>query len=208
MIQIFFLHLIFKYFPLKNSVFIFLISSIASLAQAPEIDWDKSYSSFGYYGNIIQTNDSGFISIGHTGFGDILLIKTDPYGVLQWQKILGGSEMEVVGSVIQCSDGGYIILCSTSSDDGDVSGWHIGYDDGYSTFDAWIVKLDSIGNIEWQKCYGGNKDDYGRQILETDDGGFILCNATLSNNGDVTENYGSVDYWIVKIDIDGKGLGF
>jgi len=64
------------------------------------------------------------------------------------------------------------------------------------------VKLDSIGNIIWQKCLGGSADDEAFCIQQTSDSGFIVAGYTRSNNGDVTGNHGESDYWIVKFEAE------
>ena len=66
---------------------------------------------------------------------------------IQWQKIFGGTNLENAFSVQQTSDGGCIIAGSSSSEDGDVTGNH-------GTDDYWIIKLNSLGILEWQKSYG------------------------------------------------------
>jgi hypothetical protein len=80
----------------------------------------------------------------------------------------------------------------TASNDGDVTGNHGGGD-------YWIVKLNSTGTIEWQKCLGGTNHDWARSIQQTSDGGYIVACYTASTDGDVTGNNGGEDYWIVKL---------
>jgi Zn-dependent metalloprotease len=158
----------------------------------------------------IQTNDSGYLVIGTTGStnGDatgshgnleVLLIKLNKKGNIQWRKLLGGSSSEEGYDCIQTTDGGYIIVGNTYSSDGDVSGNHGGGD-------AWAAKLNKSGNIQWQKCYGGTLWDFGRSIKQTSDGGYIFCGFTESNNGDVIGNHssGQRDGWIVKINKSGS----
>jgi len=65
--------------------------------------------------------------------------------------------------------------------------------------DYWVVKLNSSGTIEWQKCLGGTGWDEAYSIQQTSDGGFIVAGYTNSNDGDVSGNHGSKDYWVVKL---------
>jgi hypothetical protein len=90
----------------------------------------------------------------------------------------------------------------TSSNDGDVTNNH-----GY--YDYWMVKLDSQGNIEWQKTFGGtNQDGYNtitqqvdgaHSIQQTTDLGYVFAGYSKSNDGDVTVNHGDFDFWVVKV---------
>jgi len=102
----------------------------------------------------------------------------------QWAKTYGGSEDDYPNSILQTSDGGYIIFGSTES---------FGFSNRYS--DIWILKLNSLGDIEWQKTYGDHWGNPAYSIQKTTDGGYIFaCHmpATsdfafikLSSNGDI-----------------------
>ena len=116
--------------------------------------------------------------------------------IMDWQKCIGGTADDEAKCIKETNDGGFIIAGSTTSNDGDISGNHGGSD-------FLIVKTNSEGTIEWQKCYGGTLDDNANSILQTDDGGYIIAGTTKSNDGDVSGNNGGSDYWIVKINIDG-----
>src|SRR6185436_13747219 len=83
---------------------------------------------------------------------------------IEWQKCLGGSDKDWGYSIQQTTDEGYIVAGWSVSVDGDVSGNH-------GLRDCWIVKLDSAGNILWQKCLGGSADDGAFSIQQTMDGG-------------------------------------
>ncbi len=173
---------------------------------APAIQWQKTYggSDYDFAYAIQQTNDGGYIIAGYTssndgdvsgnpGAADYWLVKTDSMGNLQWQKTYGGSSDDYATAIQQTNDGGYIIAGYTSSNDGDVSGNH-----GWS--DYWLVKTDSIGNLQWQKTYGGSNDDGAYAIQLTNDGGYIIAGLTYSNDGDVSGNHGGHDCWLVKTD--------
>jgi len=125
------------------------------------------------------------------------IVKLDGSGNIQWQKSLGGINEENAFSIQQTADGGFIVAGFTQSNNGDVSGNH-----GFS--DYWVVKLDGSGNIEWQKSLGGSGDENASSIRQTTDGGFIVAGFTASNDGDVSGNHGSRDYWIIKLDGSGN----
>lgn len=125
---------------------------------------------------------------------------------VQWSRSLGGSQadMPAAGDVtIATSDGGYIAIGQTQSNDGNVSGSHDTA--SFGTFDLWIVKTDAWGKVQWQRAYGGNNSDIGTSIRELPSGGYIVSGYTSSvNNGDVTGYIGgSADAWILRIDATG-----
>ncbi|HUH34828.1 MAG TPA: T9SS type A sorting domain-containing protein [Moheibacter sp.] len=193
---------------MMNKIIIFLLSSffiVQLQAQAPEIEWQKSYGgSKADWGKAIQqTTDGGYIvaGYGNSDDGDVTghirsldfwIVKLNDVGNIEWQKSLGGSSMDILRAIQQTFDGGYIIAGSSYSNDEDVSGNH-------GHFDYWIVKLNNSGNIEWQKSLGGSDADEAYDIKQTTDGGYIVAGASFSSDGDLNENFGSSDYWIVKL---------
>ena len=176
------------------------------------IQWQKCYggtSNEGMAPSVIQTTDEGYLLwdngeysndgdiSGYHGGKDSWLLKIDSSGNIMWQRCLGGASDDLIYSVIQTSDEGYSLRGETKSNDGDVSGNH-------GATDCWMLKLDSSGNIQWQKCYGGTSDDYIESRIPTADGGYLLYGFTSSNNGDVSGNHGAIDYWLVKVDSSGN----
>lgn len=97
---------------------------------------------------------------------------------LQWQKNYGSSSGDTIFSITPTSDGGYIMAGQSDSTGGNTLGNHGG-------IDYLIVKTDSEGNIEWQKCFGGSKTDIARSIKQTIDGGYIVVGISQSIDGDV-----------------------
>jgi hypothetical protein len=143
-----------------------------------------------------ESND-GDITFNH-GYRDYWLAKLDKHGVIKWQKTYGGSDADMASSVQITKDNGFIIAGYSASSDGDVTGNHGG-------FDYWIVKLDEIGNLQWQKSYGGSGIDLARDITLTSDGGFIVAGGASSSDGDLNGNHGyGSDYWIVKCKHSGE----
>lgn len=185
-------------------------SWIVKLDSTGILEWQKCLGGTSVEGaNCIQvTNDGGYILSGFTdsndgdvsgnhGGTDIWVFKIDSAGTIQWQKCLGGSDTETSLSIQQTIDYGYIVSGVTESNDGDVNGNH-GNDD------CWVIKIDSVGSIQWQKCYGGNNNEQINSILATSDSGYIFAGETLSNDGDVVGNHGDWDYWIVKLNLVGN----
>ena len=116
---------------------------------------------------------------------------------IDWQKSLGGSLADAANEIVQTTDGGYILVGYSKSDDGDVT-------TNQGDADYWVVKLDSSGTIDWQKSYGGSDEDIASSIQQTTDGGYIVAGTSKSINGDVTGNHGSKDYWVLKLSAIGN----
>jgi len=153
---------------------------------------------------VYPISGGGYVLGGHTqscngdminshGMQDIWLFKLDSIGGIVWQKGFGGSKDEALSDLKPCSDGGFVILGSTFSNDFDVSGNH-------GDLDMWVIKLTASGDIQWQKCLGGTSEEAGAHVLQTTDEGFILSGYTRSNDGDVGGNHGFYDVWVVKLD--------
>ena len=105
---------------------------------------------------------------------------------------LGGSKNESGQCVVKTSDGGYAVLGYTQSMDGDIT------NKIDSSYDFWLLKFNAVGQQQWQNIYGGTDDDRGQEIITTADGGFAIVGTSKSNDGDVSENSGSSDFWILK----------
>ncbi len=115
---------------------------------------------------------------------------------IEWQYCLGGTDTDKGLSLQQISDGGYVVAGYASSNYGDVSG-------NQGEEDFWIVKLNSDGDLVWQKSLGGSSDDRARSVQQTSDGGYVVAGFAVSNDGDVSGNHGDRDYWVVKLNADG-----
>ncbi|PWK27327.1 gliding motility-associated-like protein [Arcicella aurantiaca] len=118
--------------------------------------------------------------------------QTTPPSIL-WKKTLGGTLNETLNSTYETTDGGYILGGQTSSSDGDVQGSRKGL------LDAWVVKINATGTIEWQKDFGGSRDDVVTSVKETSDQGFIVEGYTASTDGDFSTNHGGTDIFVIKL---------
>jgi hypothetical protein len=156
--------------------------------------WDKTFggASFDAGWWVQLTDDGGYIITGVTesqgaGKGDLWLIKTDFSGEFLWDKTFGGIGYEEAESVLQTTDGGFILVGlteSTSSGDQDLL----------------LIKTDNDGNKLWDKTYGGDKDDSGFSLKETDDGEYLIVGRTKSFGA------GNEDLWLIKTDSSGNLL--
>ncbi len=114
---------------------------------------------------------------------------------IEWAKSLGGSSTDIAKSIIQTNDGGYIVAGYTGSSFGGEN--HGGYD-------ALVIKLSAAGDLEWRHLFGGTDLDYANRVKQTADGGYVIAGSTSSNDGDITFNHGSSDYWVIKLNADGS----
>lgn len=191
-----------------------VVLNTAQVSGQPGIQWQKCYGSTAYEWahDLKLTSDGSYVLLGETSSGnngdvsgnhgsDIWVVKLDTIGTLQWQKCLGNTDSEIGYSIQQTSDGGYIVCGLAHFNGGVVSGLHDTLQAGYT--DVWIVKLDTVGNIQWQHCYGGSHGDYANDIIQTSDGGYAFTGATASNDYDVSGLHGSTDVWLVKITVNG-----
>ena len=143
---------------------------------------DEAYSvEFGDYGYVLVgiTNSSGF------GQYDVLLIKTDSSGAMEWNRTYGGLFNDMASSLVATSDGGYALAGSASSF-------------GAGSADVWLVKVDFFGNLEWNQTYGGPIADYCDSMVISNDGSYTL--ACISQ----TPTFGDGVFWLVKVDSLGK----
>ena len=211
---------------MKILYYYLLIVSTTVFSQSPDIDWQKTYGSnmSDILHSMALTADGGYIFIGTSmsgisgdktvptnGVGDYWVIKTSSTGEIAWQKSLGGAAGEADPKIIATADGGFLICGSSNSN---VSGNKT--ENSYGSYDYWAVKLNSLGNVEWDKTLGGDKDDRYPSAVQTTDGGYLVGGTSISkifgvksvnNCGyDPDLNIGIEDYWIVKLDSLGNIL--
>ncbi|UWX55070.1 hypothetical protein NYZ99_20720 [Maribacter litopenaei] len=135
------------------------------------------------------------------------LLNSDFKGTVEWIKNFGGSGEDTGQAIIQTLDGGYAILGFSNSVDGDIT------DKELEVHDYWLLKLDADGNLQWNKTYGGSKDDRGQSLVQTFDGGYALTGYAMSDDGDGSVNNGFHDNWLLKLNASGdieweKSFGF
>jgi len=189
---------------------------LAKLDPSGNITWQKTY---GFQGadsgiSVIQTNDLGYLISGildvtasggegntsrnserHAG-GDYWALKLDSSGDLEWSRYFGGNFTDTPGGIVQTNDNGFIIAGGSDSDDTDISS-NIG------TYDFWVVRISSTGDLIWEKSFGGGQIDEARAIVRADDGNFVIAGDTRSSDNDVSNNKGAADLWLIKISPDG-----
>ncbi|MBL0310247.1 MAG: T9SS type A sorting domain-containing protein [Bacteroidetes bacterium] len=185
--------------------------------QAPLVkQWDKRFGgdSTEVLNTFLYTKDGGYMMGGWTlsdssgdisqplrGEYDFWVVKTDASGNKKWEKRYGGVKRDILTSILETNDGGYLLGGYSKSG----IGWdksQPNLDSSSNTSDYWIIKIDSIGNKLWDKSYGGDKSDELTRMLRTYDGGYLLGgNTWYKSTGDISEyQKGFRDIWVIKID--------
>jgi len=162
---------------------------------AGNAQWFQTYGGTGsdWPCSLVQTDDGGYALAGTTmSFGanykDFRLVKTDSSGNMQWNKTYGGMSDDEASSMVQTSDGGYVLAGETTPFGSEIS-------------DLWLVKTDSAGNMQWNRTYGGTDNDHANSVVQTADGGYALAGGTQSFRI-VTSDI--QNFWLVKIDAAGN----
>jgi hypothetical protein len=214
-----------------KTIYVLLLSFFITLTLSAQHTlhkmWDKKYGglkSDELY-KVIQGNNGGYLLCGYSNSNiggdktqndwntsgsttDFWVIQIDSDCNKVWDKRFGGTGYELNVNIIPTNDHGYIIGGPTDSDiSGDVS------QSSQGNNDFWIVKIDSAGNKQWDKRFGGGGDEYLFDLLQTTDHGYILAGCSESGiSGDVsqpdkdTSHFNKGDYWIVKIDSAGNKI--
>ncbi len=148
------------------------------------ITWNKTFVGHGA-NSVRQTVDGGYVIAGETKSDAVSLynaaevFKLDLEGYLEWDKMYGGNGWNHVRSIQQTKDGGYVVVGKTQS--------------GGFEMKAWVFKLDTNGEIEWENRWGKeNMDKEANSIQQTSDGGYI---AAGSSGGEA---------WVLKLDSKGN----
>lgn len=190
----------------KGDIWIFKISSSGGL------EWNQTIggSNIEIPSNVISTQDGGFLVSGYSassdglitdskGQGDGLLIKLSSDGGISWIKTVGGAGGDRICCVVENSGSGYYAVGYTSSND--LTGINKNIS-GLS--DIWVLKLNPIGDIDWQKVYGGSNADAGYNLIRNSKGNLVVCGTTYSNDYDFTQNLGKQDYCVLSINSNGN----
>jgi len=157
--------------------------------EPPPTEWNKTYGGTDgdWFGSMLQTDDGRFILAGTTnsfgaGNADAWLIKTDAGGNMIWNKTYGGVQNDVVTSMARTSDGGYVFAGYTYN----LESWH----------DVWLVKVDSLGNMQWSKMYGEalHTNEEATDVVQANDGGYVL----IGTKGSLP------NLWLIKTDAYGN----
>jgi len=158
------------------------------------IEIENGYLVAGY-----TVSNDGDVNSGNHGGADAWIVKLDLLGNPIWEKCYGGSHSDSFNRIFRDDEGNYILTGSSSSSDGDIS-----YDPYPESDDCWIVKIDSLGNILWDRITGGSSGDQLWYGMLCNDGGVIAYGRSASSDGDISVHYGGWDIWMVKLTSEGK----
>jgi hypothetical protein len=142
--------------------------------------------------DIIITTDSSIVAAGYSikpysYNSDFWLVKLNKDGEKLWDKNYGADGDEKAKALAGTFDGGYVMAGVNSSN----------YDYGD---EAWVVKVDSMGEKLWERTYGGKGIDYANDVIQTSDKGIVVCGMNSSKGS----NYNS--FWVAKIDSAGEDV--
>ncbi len=169
------------------------------LQEIPAVVWEKSF------GGQLQDNvhcsivnqDNQYLFLGDTeskGIGekDAWLFQTDSLGELLWDKTIGGSAEDVLLDMVETQDGGYLLFGYTQSK-------------GYGKEDMWLVKTNTLGNVEWNKALGSVNVEKGQVIRRTNDDYYLLA-GSIDESADPDRDTKLPAYflWLMKVDVNGK----
>jgi len=176
------------------------------------VQWNRSYSTEDtpfIATSLIKTSDGGYAVAGYaetghgimsSGTGYVCLIKTDEAGNMQWKKQFEADAIwaQFHISVVETDDAEYALLT--------VADFTVNAVPVVENVDFWLIKTDSDGDIQWNKTYGGPRNDLPNDFIETADGGYLLAGRMLQNYTVDSVTYLQDDAWLVKTDSDGNIL--
>jgi len=195
----------------KYIIILLIFQFFSSFSQVTDIVWQQcfvteNYSTDAYcieqFGNgylvgIYVGEDYSPTSNYHGG-GDSWYVYIDTIGNIIWEKCYGGTGMDQPVKIVPINKNYYYLINLSTSIDGDVMCENNG------EADVWIAKIDTLGNIIWQNCYGGPDFEFPRDAILTPDGGLLIMSRIFDGGGDITNFYGLYDNWLCKIDTLGK----
>jgi hypothetical protein len=194
--------------------------------KAQDIQWQKKLGGIhaDYLFDAMPTLDYGFIMVGgslsnntgdvseNSGDFDYFITKLSEYGNLEWTTTLGGTKMDMLKSITNSYDGGYLVAGISNSEVSNSKTTKL-----IGQQDIWLIKISIEGQIEWQKSLGGLANEDVSEVIKTKDGGFLIAGSSASgtyiSDNTILEtpnrvfkqdrNKGNLDYWLIKLDVKG-----
>jgi hypothetical protein len=167
-------------------------SMAPTISEELYIEWDKTFggSYDDWVHSFIQNTDGGYALVGSTRSRgavkeDAWVIILEDDGYIVWDKTFGGNQNDTLTSFIQNTDSSYMLAGFTNSNEA-------------AEFNAWVIKLDDVGNIIWDKTFGGSEKDGADSLIQTSDNGYAVVGSTSS------KGKGKYDVWVIKLDDKGN----
>lgn len=180
-----------------KKIILFLFLSALTISLHAQIRFQHVFGGQAYddVQEVIETPDGGYISCGTTesfgaGQSDILVVKTNDSGVVQWSKAYGSPGNDFGAAIKKAPAGGYIL-----------AGYSFGLSADTLTNDFLLIKINSTGTVQWSKTYGGIANDEAHGLAVMPDSGFIIAGTTASF-GNVPNQAG----YVVRTDLNGNML--
>ncbi len=156
---------------------------------------------------VVRSNDGGFVMAGFSestdfdisnsrGSYDFWVVKITEVGNLVWEHSLGGAGIEIAYDIALTATGNYLVTGHTFSNDQDISVNH-------GEADTWLLQLDDLGNLVWERTYGGTLFDAARSVKVIGQDQILLSGNTKSADFDLS-NAGENDIWVAKTDALGN----
>ena len=182
------------------------------------VDWTKVYGGDDdeLATGITKTSDGGYVLVGYSrsdncftgsngGFHDYYILKVDAQGNEIWCQNFGYPGSDQAQNIIETREGDLMVTgffdVSASGGQGNDDRENSGTLHGVGEY--WGIKLDADGQFFWKRYFGGSNNDRSYNVMQTNDGGFVLIGSSESDDFDITDGKGSYDYWAVKLSAEG-----
>ena len=139
---------------------------------------------------MVSSKDGGYLIAGTEyndtlNKSDVVVYKFNGFDEIEWKSYFGGLSADGGEKIIGTSDGGYAVIGHTQS-----------FGEGFR--DVFLIKLAHTGQTEWTKTFGGASTDWGYDLKQTEDNGFLISAGSKSTRENAT------DIWILKLDQNGQ----
>jgi hypothetical protein len=168
---------------------------------AGKIKWQKLLGTIDNesFLSVTKTADDGFAAAGSfcnssqlTNTYDMLLVKTDSAGNVDWERKPGGSSYDIATSVTTASDGNILLTGQTISTDLEPASIK-------GKYDIIAICIGPDGSLSWEKRCGGTENEYSSAIIEQSPGVFAVAGFSNSTDGDLRNNHGLADCWLLRL---------
>jgi hypothetical protein len=157
-------------------------------------------------GSVVITGSTasidGDVAGNRHGFYDAFAIKVDSNGTILWGHAYGGSRSDFAMSIVKINDGSYAITGNSESNDGDVAGQSL--TGANSIPHIMVIKIDSVGALQWAKLFGGLGEDFGTSISVSPTGVLAVAGYTSSRTGDFANlGVSTIDMFLITVSPSG-----